>query len=73
MEGGTQFVGLELPVSWGCQDSSKEPSRRNLEYWKTITEHMQSELLPPRPSQGKMKELLQLNTEELKKSLQENY
>jgi len=29
---GTQFVGLELPVLWGCQDGSKEPSRRNLEY-----------------------------------------
>jgi hypothetical protein len=46
---GTQFVGLELPVSWACQDGSKESSRRNLEYWMTITEHMQSELLPPRP------------------------
>jgi hypothetical protein len=36
---GTQFVGLELPVAWGSQDGSKEPSRRYLEYWKTIIEH----------------------------------
>jgi len=25
---GTQFVGLELPVSWGCQDGSKESSKK---------------------------------------------
>jgi len=64
---GTQFVWLELPVLWGCQDGSKEPSRRNLEYWTTITKHMETEVLPPRPSLGKMEELLQLNIKELNK------
>jgi hypothetical protein len=52
-------------VSWGCQDGSKEPNRRNLELLDAITEHMQSELLPARSSLGKTEELMQLNTKEL--------